>query len=145
MKRTVVLTVSIVLVMLLVACQPVPQKVVENMTEYGDNKQVSNTAITYCQVDEIEKNDIGDIIGQFDNISISIQPNFKHISSLDRLEMRVYNEKNLDEVINKYAKLFDINSTNKQVWEDELGEGDGYYIDDENEKKFLEVNYNYCY
>lgn len=45
----------------LCACQQTPEQVKQNMAEYGENKQVEQSEITYCTVDELRNAQMPDV------------------------------------------------------------------------------------
>lgn len=126
---------------LLCGCQKTPEKVKENMEQYGENPQVGNTEITYCSVDELKNKNIPAI--NEGNLHITAGMDFSNIEAIDIVQLSLDPDFLTDANIEKYTKLFEINKN--KLTEGEIGnshDGRWLYYDNEAENKYMHISQN---
>lgn len=69
-------------------CAQAPEKVLENKKEYGSNKQVGVSQISWCSIEELRGSSMDDIIQQHGNLSLPDQVDFSSIQDVHELELK---------------------------------------------------------
>lgn len=142
MRRMIVKRKIFVIVMLstlvLSGCQETPEKVKDNMKEYGENKQLEDSEIIYCDVSELKDINSYNISG---NITYEGNIDFSKIKDVSVLNLAIeedyLNDKNKD----KYTTLFNVDNS---IYEEmDAGNSDlGKSISYESDNKYLNIMEN---
>lgn len=140
MKKIKVLFSLFLIGLLLCGCQETPEKVKENMQEYGDNPQVESSEITYCSAAELKESKMPEITGS--NLSFPKEVDFSHIEDVEVLSLSV--EKNFleDNNVEKYAKLFGVDKRKLKKEGAETPWGQMLSYDNERTGNYLNISKN---
>ncbi|MCI8307144.1 MAG: hypothetical protein HFH14_03745 [Lachnospiraceae bacterium] len=120
---------------LLCGCQETPEEVKNNMSEYGENKQMDTSDITYCSLDELWQLEDYKIEG---NIAFDGKIDFSNVEEIDVLNLTVERDFLSDANKDKYTALFGVD---KNQYEESDGGNSGWgkrisYSDGENAPTF---------
>ena len=89
----------------LTGCQKAPEKVVEDMKEYGENEQKKESEITYCSPQELKNLDVKAIMEKGYRVRIPDNIDFSRVEDVCELTVK-FKENFVADYEKKYAELF---------------------------------------
>lgn len=140
MKNIKMLFLVFAIGLLLCGCQETPEKVKQNMKEYGDNPQVESSEITYCSVAELKKSKMPEITGS--NLSFPKEVDFSHVEDVEILHLSIAKNFLEDKNVEKYAKLFGVDKKKLKKEGEETPWGKMLSYDSEKEQDYLNISEN---
>lgn len=92
--------------LMLCACQDTPAEVKQNMKEYGDNKQVKESEVTYCSVEQLKKSKMPEITDS--SLKFPKKVDFSGIEGVEVLSLSTENNFLIEQNVEKYTTLFGV-------------------------------------
>lgn len=91
----------------LCACQQTPEQVKQNMAQYGENRQMGQTDITYCTVGELRDAQMPDV-DDAGGVTLPETVDFSGVEGVEVLHLSVEKDFLAEETVKKYASLFGV-------------------------------------
>lgn len=134
-KRSVL---AICLCMSLCACQQTPEKVKQNMEEYGENRQVEQSDITYCNVADLREAQMPDV--DRGGVTLPETVDFSAVEGVEVLHLSAEKDFLKDGQAEKCAKLFGLKTDKFEGGEDDAWGGTIRYDDEKDQ--YMNISQN---
>ncbi|MCR5677064.1 MULTISPECIES: hypothetical protein [Agathobacter] len=105
-KNIGIIIYTIFLILVLTACQKVPDNVKNNMNRYGNNKLADKIEFQYCNLDELRNSSMENIETADSNICYPDKVDFSQIDNVMEGSFQITSEYTNNQ--NKYLQLFDM-------------------------------------